>query len=211
MFTREELEKIGALCREFGAWVFTDEIYEYIVYDGRKHVSIASIPSCRDLAITISGFSKTFSITGWRIGYVVADERVAGPIGLMNDLFCDLRADAAAMGHRPRAGNRRRLLREHGRRLPEETRHARRRAFRGRLHAVDSARRVLHARARSRTSSATTRKPRRRCWKRRASPPFPAPRSSSPRPERGCCASASRRISIRWPKRASGCARSNRL
>lgn len=87
MFTREELEKIGALCREFGAWIFTDEIYEYIVYDGRKHVSVASIPSCKDLAITISGFSKTFSITGWRIGYAVADERVAGPIGLMNDLF----------------------------------------------------------------------------------------------------------------------------
>lgn len=87
MFAREELEKIGALCREFGAWIFTDEIYEYIVYDGRKHVSVASIPSCKDLTITISGFSKTFSITGWRIGYAVADERVAGPIGLMNDLF----------------------------------------------------------------------------------------------------------------------------
>jgi aminotransferase len=87
MFTREELEKIGELCREFGAWIFTDEIYEYIVYDGRKHVSAASIPSIRDLAITISGFSKTFSITGWRVGYVIADERVAGPIGLMNDLF----------------------------------------------------------------------------------------------------------------------------
>ena len=87
MFTRQELEKIGALCREFGAWIFTDEIYEYIVYDGRKHVSVASIPSCRDIAITISGFSKTFSITGWRIGYAIADARVAGPIGLMNDLF----------------------------------------------------------------------------------------------------------------------------
>src|SRR5437764_366109 len=87
MFTRAEIEKIGALCREFNAWIFTDEIYEYIVYDGRKHVSPASIPSCRDIAITISGFSKTFSITGWRIGYAVADARVAGPIGLMNDLF----------------------------------------------------------------------------------------------------------------------------
>ena len=87
MFTRSELEKIGAMCREFNAWVFTDEIYEYIVYDGRKHVSIASIPSCRDITITISGFSKTFSITGWRIGYAVAEPRVAGPIGLMNDLF----------------------------------------------------------------------------------------------------------------------------
>ncbi len=87
MFTREELERIGALCREHDAWVFTDEIYEYIVCDGRKHVSIASLPSCRDITITISGFSKTFSITGWRVGYVVADARVAAPIGLMNDLF----------------------------------------------------------------------------------------------------------------------------
>jgi len=87
MFTREELEQIGALCREFGAWMITDEIYEYIVYDGREHVSPMSLDSCRDVTITISGFSKTFSITGWRIGYVVADKRVAGPVGLMNDLL----------------------------------------------------------------------------------------------------------------------------
>jgi len=87
MFTRQELERIGALAREHRAWVFTDEIYEYIVHDGREHVSMASIDEFRDIVITVSGFSKTFSITGWRIGYVVADERVAGPIGLMNDLF----------------------------------------------------------------------------------------------------------------------------
>ncbi len=87
MFTRQELEKIGALCREFGAWAFTDEIYEYIVYDGREHVSMMSIPSCRDITVMISGFSKTFSITGWRVGYAVAQPRVAGAIGLMNDLF----------------------------------------------------------------------------------------------------------------------------
>jgi len=87
VFTREELEKIGALAREHDAWVYTDEIYEYIVYDGRHHVSIASIESCRDVAITISGFSKTFSVTGWRIGYVAAPKEVAGPIGLVNDLF----------------------------------------------------------------------------------------------------------------------------
>ncbi|HVS32952.1 MAG TPA: pyridoxal phosphate-dependent aminotransferase [Thermoanaerobaculia bacterium] len=87
VFTRDELEKIGVLCREFGAWALTDEIYEYIVYDGRRHVSMASIESCRDVTITISGFSKTFSITGWRIGYVAADPRVAQAIGLVNDLF----------------------------------------------------------------------------------------------------------------------------
>src|SRR5437773_5074766 len=81
MFTRDELERIGALCREHDAWIFTDEIYEYIVCDGRKHVSPASLDGLRDICVTISGFSKTFSITGWRIGYVVAPPRVAGPIG----------------------------------------------------------------------------------------------------------------------------------
>jgi aminotransferase len=87
VFTREELEKIGALCHEFGAWAFTDEIYEYIVYDGLRHLSMASIPSCRDVTITISGFSKTFSVTGWRIGYVAARAKVMASIGLVNDLF----------------------------------------------------------------------------------------------------------------------------
>ncbi|HSY50570.1 MAG TPA: pyridoxal phosphate-dependent aminotransferase [Thermoanaerobaculia bacterium] len=87
VFTRDELERIGALCREFGAWAYTDEIYEYIVYDGRRHLSMASIDSCRDVTITISGFSKTFSVTGWRIGYVAVDARIASSIGLVNDLF----------------------------------------------------------------------------------------------------------------------------
>lgn len=85
VFTREELENIAALCREFGVWCFTDEIYEYIVYDGRRHLSMASVD--RDVTITISGFSKTFSVTGWRIGYVAADRKVTQAIGLVNDLF----------------------------------------------------------------------------------------------------------------------------
>jgi aminotransferase len=85
VFTREELEQIAALCHEFDTWCFTDEIYEYIVYDGRRHLSMAAVD--RDVAVTISGFSKTFSVTGWRIGYVAADRRVTAPIGLVNDLF----------------------------------------------------------------------------------------------------------------------------
>ncbi|HEX2060704.1 MAG TPA: pyridoxal phosphate-dependent aminotransferase [Thermoanaerobaculia bacterium] len=85
VFTRDELEKIAALCRELGAWCYTDEIYEYIVYDGRRHLSMAAVD--RDIAITISGFSKTFSVTGWRIGYVAAPRHVAQSIGLVNDLF----------------------------------------------------------------------------------------------------------------------------
>ncbi|HJQ36894.1 MAG TPA: pyridoxal phosphate-dependent aminotransferase [Thermoanaerobaculia bacterium] len=85
VFTTDELRKIADLCREFNAWCYTDEIYEYIVYDGRKHVSMASVD--RDVTITISGFSKTFSVTGWRIGYVAADAKVCASIGLVNDLF----------------------------------------------------------------------------------------------------------------------------
>jgi aminotransferase len=87
VFTVDELEKIGELCRRHRAWAFTDEIYEYIVYDGAKHVSMASLESCRDVTITVSGFSKTFSITGWRIGYVAAPAEIARAIGLVNDLF----------------------------------------------------------------------------------------------------------------------------
>lgn len=87
IFSREELLMIGELCRERGAWMITDEIYEYIVFDGRKHLSPASLPECRDLTITISGFSKTFSITGWRIGYAHAPEEAARAIALANDLL----------------------------------------------------------------------------------------------------------------------------
>jgi aminotransferase len=87
VFTRDEIRQIAMLCREFGAWIYTDEIYEYIVYDGAEHVSPASVDEAKDLTITISGFSKTFSITGWRIGYVTAPPEVARGIGLVNDLF----------------------------------------------------------------------------------------------------------------------------
>ena len=87
VFTRDEIVAIAALCREFGAWIYTDEIYEYIIFDGAEHVSPASLPEAADLTITISGFSKTFSITGWRIGYVTAPESAARGIGLVNDLF----------------------------------------------------------------------------------------------------------------------------
>ncbi len=87
IFSREELMQIGELCREFDAYIFTDEIYEFIVFDGREHLSCASIPELRERTITISGFSKTFSITGWRIGYVTANAEISRAIALVNDLF----------------------------------------------------------------------------------------------------------------------------
>jgi len=67
-------------------FVFTDEIYEHFVYDGRSHISPASIDGLAERTITISGFSKTLSVTGWRIGYSVSASKWAQRIGYMNDL-----------------------------------------------------------------------------------------------------------------------------
>ena len=87
VFTREELETIAALCCEFDALAITDEIYEYILYDGAEHVSIGSLPSMRDRTITISGLSKTWSATGWRIGWCVAPEAVTSAIRKVHDFL----------------------------------------------------------------------------------------------------------------------------
>jgi aminotransferase len=68
-------------------FVFTDEIYEYFLFDGRRHISFATLPGMAERTITIGGYSKTFSITGWRIGYSVAEAKWAQAIGAMNDLL----------------------------------------------------------------------------------------------------------------------------
>lgn len=86
VFSWAELEWIAGVALRHDLFVFTDEIYEYFVYEGRRHVSPASLPGMSGRTITISGFSKTFSITGWRIGYSVSDARWAQMIGYMNDL-----------------------------------------------------------------------------------------------------------------------------
>jgi len=86
VFSRAELEFIAEFAERHDLFVFTDEIYEHFLYDGRSHLSPGSIAGMADRTITISGFSKTFSITGWRIGYAVAAERWARRIGYMNDL-----------------------------------------------------------------------------------------------------------------------------
>ena len=87
IFTREELEGIAGLARQHDLFVFTDEMYEYYLYDGRSHVSIATLNNMAERTITIGGYSKTFSVTGWRIGYSVAAEPWAQAIGAMNDLL----------------------------------------------------------------------------------------------------------------------------
>ena len=87
VFTREELDAIAQISTKHDLFVFTDEIYEYFLYDGRRHVSMASLPGMAERTITIGGYSKTFSITGWRIGYSVAVQPWAEIIGAMNDLL----------------------------------------------------------------------------------------------------------------------------
>ncbi len=86
VFTTQELEGIAAVARQHDLFIFTDEIYEYFVYDNQEHVSMAALPGMADRTITISGYSKTFSITGWRIGHAVAAPRWSSMIGAMNDL-----------------------------------------------------------------------------------------------------------------------------
>jgi len=87
VFTRAELEGLAEIAREFDLFVFTDEIYEHFVYGGVEHVSPAVIPGMRERTILMSGFSKTFSVTGWRVGYLVADAKWLGAIGYFHDLL----------------------------------------------------------------------------------------------------------------------------
>jgi len=86
VFTRAELEALAELARERGLFVFTDEIYEHFVYGDAEHVSMATLPGMRERTIVISGFSKTFSVTGWRLGYLVADTKWLGAISYFHDL-----------------------------------------------------------------------------------------------------------------------------
>lgn len=87
VFNRREQESIAALAQQRDLLIFTDEIYEYFLYDQREHVSMASLAEMANRTITISGYSKTFSITGWRIGHSVAPAPYAELIGAINDLL----------------------------------------------------------------------------------------------------------------------------
>ena len=86
IFSRKELESIAALAIEHDLFVITDEIYENFVFDGAEHISLATLPGMDERTITISGFSKAFSITGWRIGYLVASAKIIPTVGYFHDL-----------------------------------------------------------------------------------------------------------------------------
>jgi aminotransferase len=86
VFSLPELEALAEFAIEHDLIVFTDEMYEYFVYDGERHISIATLPGMAERTITISGFSKTFSVTGWRLGYLAASERWLPAITYFHDL-----------------------------------------------------------------------------------------------------------------------------
>jgi aminotransferase len=86
VFSRVEIEAIAAVCREQDLFLFTDEIYEYFVYDGAEHICPATLDGMRERTIVMSGFSKTFSVTGWRLGYVTADAKWMAAMAYFHDL-----------------------------------------------------------------------------------------------------------------------------
>jgi len=87
VFTREELELIRDLCVKFDVLAITDEIYEHIIYDGTEHISMVSLDGMRDRTVTINGMSKTYSVTGWRVGWAIAPEKITNAIRKVHDFL----------------------------------------------------------------------------------------------------------------------------
>jgi aminotransferase len=87
VFSMEELQFITDLCLKWGVVAVTDEIYEHILYDGAKHFSIASLPGMRDQTITINSISKTYSLTGWRVGWAIASASLTASIRKVHDFL----------------------------------------------------------------------------------------------------------------------------
>lgn len=85
VFNRDELQAIARLCQKWGVIAITDEIYEHILYDGAEHISIASLPGMEELAVSTHSLSKTFSVTGWRVGWALASPRMTTPIRKVHD------------------------------------------------------------------------------------------------------------------------------
>ena len=87
VFRRDELEQIAALCIQWNAVAITDEIYDHILYDGCEHVRLLTLEGMRERTITVNSLSKTFSVTGWRVGYVVAAPELTSAIRKVHDFL----------------------------------------------------------------------------------------------------------------------------
>ncbi len=87
VWTKDDLSRLLTLLQKRDVYAITDEIYEYMLYDGREHVSLASLPGAFERTITLSGFSKTYNMTGWRLGYAMGPKPIIEKMGLLADLF----------------------------------------------------------------------------------------------------------------------------
>jgi aspartate/methionine/tyrosine aminotransferase len=87
VFSREELEFIAGLCQQFDALAITDEIYEHILYDGAEHIPMMTIPGMRDRTILVNSLSKTYAVTGWRVGWVLASPDLTDSIRKVHDFL----------------------------------------------------------------------------------------------------------------------------
>ena len=87
VFSRDELEAIAALCRKWDAVAISDEIYEHIIYDGQSHTPIATLDGMADRTVTINSLSKTYSVTGWRVGWTISPPSLTGAIRKVHDFL----------------------------------------------------------------------------------------------------------------------------
>jgi len=87
VFSRNELEEIATLAKKWDCIVITDEIYEHIVYDNARHISIASLPGMQERTVTINSISKTYSVTGWRVGWAIACPKITSRIRKVHDFL----------------------------------------------------------------------------------------------------------------------------
>src|SRR5216683_4058298 len=188
VFTRKELEALAEIAEEFDLFVFTDEIYEHFIYGGVKHVSPATIPGMRERTILMSGFSKTFSVTGWRVGYLIADARWVGSIGYFHDLTyvcapAPMQQGCADGVEKLGAAFYEGLAREHE----------------GERTMCWLRRRICRGRRRRRRRG--------RCWRRRGWLRWRGRRSSGRERVRICCGFVLRRRIRIWRRLAGGCGR----
>jgi aminotransferase len=87
VFSKQELEEIARLCIKWDSYAITDEIYEHILYDGTEHISLATIPGMENRIITINSISKTYSVTGWRVGWAIANKPITERIRKVHDFL----------------------------------------------------------------------------------------------------------------------------
>jgi aminotransferase len=85
VFSRQEMQTIADLCQQWDVLAITDEIYEHIIYDGEEHISMITLDGMRERTIVINSMSKTYSVTGWRVGYIIAPPAITSPIRKMHD------------------------------------------------------------------------------------------------------------------------------